>query len=588
MQNPFAKDNININSEIHSLMKMNPQQSYIQGFKNCYYQGNQNNNNNQNNNDINKFTIISTYINDNPNDIIFGKGKKAKDPNKFINLCNNVQPQFYGKNVQINMILGGDNQQNNINPENNNEQEPGNSFNNNDDSDKKDPNISDNNINEIQKKGFDEQNGNNNNNINEEKSDNNNNPQYSISNNVNINIKSSPKNPQKEKEEDNKQNKEVKDDKNNIINMREALNKKMRDEGKNEKEIEEAKKKKEEDEKKKKEQEEKRKEELKKYIAKTECMNKALKELMFNQDDKSKSEKEEPGEKGQESVDKIKIKFFVGKNPFPIEYEVNPNEIISKVLSEFINHYPEFEQLFQNGIYAMHNSNVVKQEKSFIENYIKNGDNIFLYWFEKKDQNYKSNIEEDQREIFTRFKREYLANKLLEYTKDLYGHNKLNNADINIFDDQSIKAEFIAFATSKLKENNSTIEILEHEHKLVCCLTNYGWTCNQCGKSYGAQEEKFCCTLCEYYMCHTCRKIKDYDRRQAINRDITLDNEKYRNKFLETKLHPHKLMYCITSRCYSQDTRFKCDICKKHFYSWGFYCSVCDFDVCIDCGLNHK
>ena len=84
-------------------------------------------------------------------------------------------------------------------------------------------------------------------------------------------------------------------------------------------------------------------------------------------------------------------------------------------------------------------------------------------------------------------------------------------------------------------------------------------------------------------------KKKSYDRRQAIKKDITPYNEIYREKFLnKPELHPHPLMYCITSRKYLEDISFICNICSKDFETWSFYCSYCDFDICIDCANNHK
>ena len=91
-------------------------------------------------------------------------------------------------------------------------------------------------------------------------------------------------------------------------------------------------------------------------------------------------------------------------------------------------------------------------------------------------------------------------------------------------------------------------------------------------------------------MCHECRKLKNYERRKAIKKDITPDNEKYRNKFLETSLHKHRLIYCITSRNYFGESFWICDKCEKKGCNWGFFCTSteCDFDLCVDCALKHK
>ena len=63
------------------------------------------------------------------------------------------------------------------------------------------------------------------------------------------------------------------------------------------------------------------------------------------------------------------------------------------------------------------------------------------------------------------------------------------------FDQTLDNHEFYAYLFHKMKENNPSIKILEHEHKLVCVLTNFGWNCDLCGKHYSCQEEKFCCSF---------------------------------------------------------------------------------------------
>ena len=90
-------------------------------------------------------------------------------------------------------------------------------------------------------------------------------------------------------------------------------------------------------------------------------------------------------------------------------------------------------------------------------------------------------------------------------------------------------------------------------------------------------------------MCHRCRKQKDYERRKAIKRDITPGNEVYREKFLNSELHKkHKLIYCITSREYFEETEWCCNKCNKEGNTWAFYCTLCDFDLCMKCALNNK
>ena len=719
MQNPFAKDNINISSEIHSLMIMNPQMSYIQGFKNCYYQGNQNNNNNQNNNDINKFTIISTYINDNPNDIIF---KNQNDSNKFVNLHNIVQPDIYGKNVQFNMIMGGDqqnnvnsnftmyqngkkvnfnfpnqftdNEQNDSNNNQNNNDEP-NNYNNinpypNDNNDNANNNNINNNVNynynpnyninnDIYKNMFDVENNNNTNNLIDESNKISNqpilpkfeinetgtnikNPIFNVSNNI---INEPQTNLQKEKEEEEKKLKEEEEKKkkeeeekkkkeeeeksqNNVENMRAALNKEIIEKKKKKQKEEEEKKLQEEEEKKKKEEEEKRKkeeeekklkeeedkkkreedekkkkekekkeqnnvenmraalnkemkekekkkqkeeEEIKNLQIQSKYMKAALNQAMYNQEEDENSEvdnEDKKENKKQEPEDKIIIKFIIKGKSDPVEYKTNQDKIFSDVLSNFFNDNKHLSQLLKYEIHSIHNCNIINKERTLRDNYIKNGDKILLYWIEMKN-NSKSNIEEDDREILNKMLKEYKAIKFCQYQIELKHKMKSNQNNIPKFDIKSNINELISFLLYRAKNINPGIKILEHEHELVCCLTNYGWTCKQCKKVYTAQDEKFYCSICDYYMCQACRKLKDYDRRKTIKKDITPNNEEYREKFLnKPELHEHRLIYCITSRNYFGESVWRCDKCNSRGNSWNFYCTLCDSDFCVECALKKK
>ena len=90
-------------------------------------------------------------------------------------------------------------------------------------------------------------------------------------------------------------------------------------------------------------------------------------------------------------------------------------------------------------------------------------------------------------------------------------------------------------------------------------------------------------------MCQNCRKLKGYERRKGIKKDITSENEKFRSKYVDLKhIHDHKLFYCLTSRFYFGETYWNCDSCGKKGNNWAFYCSVCDFDLCMDCYIEKK
>ena len=137
---------------------------------------------------------------------------------------------------------------------------------------------------------------------------------------------------------------------------------------------------------------------------------------------------------------------------------------------------------------------------------------------------------------------------------------------------------------NKIKKTTAGIKILEHkQHPLVCCLTNNNWICKLCNKKYNCKFEKFCCSFCDYNMCHQCRKLKNYERRKTIKQDNHEYKEKYFDKYFNKDLHEHQLLYCITSRYYLTNTTWNCNKCKKKDTNWSFYCTLCDYDLCFDC-----
>ena len=110
---------------------------------------------------------------------------------------------------------------------------------------------------------------------------------------------------------------------------------------------------------------------------------------------------------------------------------------------------------------------------------------------------------------------EYKDKKLTEYQIELIKGMK-NETTIQKFETEIVPENLAEFLMKRTKNIPCGIRIREHEHPLVCCLTNNIWRCNQCNKKYYCQDEKFCCSICDYNMCHKCRKLNNYERRKAI------------------------------------------------------------------------
>ena len=543
LQNPFANKNININNQILALMKNNPQLRYIKGYENIYYNKNQIKEEEKKNNAIN-FLQISEQINNNQINI---NQNIPNNSNKFIEIKNNVVPQIFNSKISPNMNLGAG--------------EP--FFNNNNINQGNFQNftkyVNDNKIDNISgvPKQFQDNNSQNNFQIPKQFQENNSQNNMininSIPPNINgqlgnnmININNIPKNYNNNNSfiiinpepqiniNDNQSNTNIK---NPIFNLDIQNNQKDK----------------------------------KKLELFTEALAQTSNNIIPNT---------------LEINNKITIKFIFRDNNDPIELSnIDPNKKFSEILSNFLN-AENIPNLDPQSVTAIHNCNIVNKDRTLNENYIKNEDKILLYSLSKQKKN--SNLEEDDKEIISRFLDEYKANKLCVYLIELeYSKNPAN--EIPKFDINKDTDELISFLLYRARKSNPGINILEHEHQLVCCLTNYNWKCNLCNKTYTCNEEKFCCTVCDYYLCQKCRKLKDYERRKTIKKDITPDNGIYREKYLKTNYHKeHKLIYCITSRNYFGETFWNCDICGKKYNNWGFYCSICEFDLCNDCRLKEK
>ena len=133
--------------------------------------------------------------------------------------------------------------------------------------------------------------------------------------------------------------------------------------------------------------------------------------------------------------------------------------------------------------------------------------------------------------------------------------------------------------------NNIGIKTDEHEHILVYMITNKNWSCNLCSKQNESSIATYSCTKCEYNMCENCMRIRSDEQKYPFFSDgERLD---YDIKKVEMKIHNHPLVYCITSRNRIPTCWF-CDSCSKNYgiQDWSFFCSVCNYDICIQCYIN--
>ena len=142
---------------------------------------------------------------------------------------------------------------------------------------------------------------------------------------------------------------------------------------------------------------------------------------------------------------------------------------------------------------------------------------------------------------------------------------------------------------------NSPIQINIHEHPLIyCCTKNRagaGWTCNKCSISYSYESYTFYCTFCDFDLCENClgqfqlNQILLYDYNYSNLKNIikiSKDNYEWQKKF---SVHHHMLTLL------NKQNDLNSWVCNKCFQTFKnniscFYCSLCDFNLCQNCGNN--
>ena len=235
---------------------------------------------------------------------------------------------------------------------------------------------------------------------------------------------------------------------------------------------------------------------------------------------------------------------------------------------------------------AIHNFEVIDINKTIAENHIKNGDKIFFIQLSKeKGENKNISFERDEIEQLQKWLQEYKDTKLSNYNSVM--NTIVDKTNIPPFNLKINKEDLINFIISKGKEVG--IKVKEHPHILVYCLTQFNWFCKKCNKIYSKYKGTYFCSFCDFNLCDSCRAEGNYSKKKEFPENIQDSEIKLNYKFLPPKNHEHRLVYCRTSRKLFESNRWFCNNCQKEFNNdiWSFYCTLCDYDLCIDCAGIH-
>ena len=120
-----------------------------------------------------------------------------------------------------------------------------------------------------------------------------------------------------------------------------------------------------------------------------------------------------------------------------------------------------------------------------------------------------------------------------------------------------------------------------HKHGVVLLYSNESWKCQKCHKDKKNNELKYHCSLpeCNFNICKACiDNNSKYPLNDFTHKQIFLKKYKF-------NYHSHPLLYCRSSRHNDNLNIWRCNNCGLIFANriWSFYCTYCDFDLCIFC-----
>ena len=242
------------------------------------------------------------------------------------------------------------------------------------------------------------------------------------------------------------------------------------------------------------------------------------------------------------------------------------------------------------------------QNKTLFEIGIKNGEQI-LFMNNNTTENTQEDKDKNELEYkLTQREKNFLRKKKLEYNKMLMTkelerlkikNKKNNDNDTNNSDYEGDNEEEIPTFKLYLREKDDIvgtgINVKEHKHKLVYCMTRLKWNCNCCKVKFKKEIGKYYCSLCDYSMCEDCHDKRNYFMRKSFPKNTNPSNSSVNIHFLDTDYHEHRLVYCRSSRHFTFFNNWICDNCRETFHNnkWSFYCTLCDYDLCADCCGYH-
>ena len=204
----------------------------------------------------------------------------------------------------------------------------------------------------------------------------------------------------------------------------------------------------------------------------------------------------------------------------------------------------------------------------------------------KKDGNlfYNKNSEETLNKILKELRiRVYTKNSLIN-TNDLnYIEGDKTQLEKKLQEIKSLRDKYLNLKNEYQQIIiRSQLRTIRHNHGVVLLYSNIDWVCEKCKSKFPKSESKYHCSLCDFNICKNCiENNSKYPLNSYEHKQLYLKKYKF-------PCHQHELLFCHSSRFSHELNLWNCDLCRRLFSnrSWSFYCTFCDFDLCIFCAKN--
>lgn len=247
----------------------------------------------------------------------------------------------------------------------------------------------------------------------------------------------------------------------------------------------------------------------------------------------------------------------------------NIHETFKSVYDRFMNE--QCPANYKNKISSLlFRANKVDKNKKLSEFDIKEGDIVLLYIGE---------IDHDTCSALTNLPANEESDLLLKRGDDEERLLKEINKIIKDYIENQVKKISNPASCKKNNSECSHIHMSKHKHGLVLLFSNMGKICNECNTKHSENDPIYYCSLCDYGVYNCCIGIaKKYPLDKFYHQQTQLKDFKF-------PFHDHNMIYCRTSRNYNKLSEHYCKLCHRRYSNkiWSFYCTYCDYDICLKC-----